>query len=322
MTTRRVCILVVGLLASGAGTAVAEEAKPTATDLARGKITGPFTFEAKATSDMVVHNVAFDAAGVGNTWHSHPPLAVIVKTGSYTVHTGDSNGCTSKTYSAGQVVIDPAGVTHVHEGSHDLELFVSYVGVPVGAAVAKDEAAPTGPNCPAKLATGLARTELSRSTIQGPTRAAATGDSDMLMQFITVPPGTALRGWFTTPGSVFGTMKSGSLTIFRGDSTSCISQTISAGQGVFVTPGEALFVRNDGSVSAEIYGTRLGLPVGAAPRVDAKNPGGANCPDVAGIAQPVSTGQLPRTGGGAGALVMLGLGLAGVGTITRVARRR
>jgi hypothetical protein len=84
-----------------------------------------------------------------------------------------------------------------------------------------------------------------------------------------------------------------------------------------------IFVRNDGSAPAEVYATRLALPVGAAPRVDAKSPGGANCPDVAAAAQPAQpTGPLPRTGGAAGALVTLGLGLAGVGTVARVLARR
>jgi quercetin dioxygenase-like cupin family protein len=319
MKKHRVGILVVGLLTIGAASAVAQTASPTVVDLGKGKVSGPFSFEAKDTSDMVVHKVVFDAAGAGNTWHTHPPLAVIVKTGSFTVHTGDASGCTSKTYTAGQAVIDPGGVTHVHEASQDVELSVTYVGVPVGAPVAKDAPAPTGPNCPTKLATGLARTELSRSTIQGATRAAATGDSEMLMQFVTVPAKTNFRdSWYSSPAALFASMKSGSLTFFTGNATSCTSQTYTAGQGAFVPADQVIFVRNDGSAPAEVYATRLALPVGAAPRVDAKNPGGANCPDVAAAAQPAQpTGPLPRTGGAAGVLVMLGLGLAGVGTIAR-----
>lgn len=322
MNKHRIGILVVGLLTIGAASAVAQSASPTIVDLGKGKVTGAFSFEAKDTSDMVVHKVVFDAAGAGNTWHSHPPLAVIVKTGSITIHTGDASGCTSKTYTAGQAHIDPEGVTHIHEGSPDVELAVTYVGVPVGTPVAKDVPAPTGTSCPTKLPTGLARTELSRATIQGASRAAATGDSEMLMQLVTIPAKTNFRdSWYSSPAALFAFMKPGtpgSLTIFRTDGTSCTSQAVTAGQGTFVAANEVIFARNDSSAPAEVYATRLGLPVGAAPRVDAKNPSGANCPDVAAAAQPAQpTGPLPRTGGAAGTLVLLGLGLAGVGTIAR-----
>jgi quercetin dioxygenase-like cupin family protein len=316
---KKIAMLVVGLLTIGIASAIAQAASPSVTELGKGKVSGAFSFEAKDTSDVVMHKVGFDAGGVGNTWHSHPPIAVIVKTGSYTTHTGDANGCTSKTYTAGQAVMDPGGVTHVHEGSQDLEVVVTYVGVPVGAPVAKDAAAPTGPNCPSKLNTGLARTELSRSTIQGPSRAAATGDSEALMQFVTVPAKTNFRdSWYSSPAALFASMKSGSLTVFRSSASGCTSQTYGAGQGLFVPANEVIFVRNDGSAPAEVYATRLALPVGAAPRVDAQSPSGANCPAVS----PASTSQLPRTGGAAAALVMLGLGLAGVGTVARAFGRR
>lgn len=322
MKKHYIALLVVGLLTIGASNAVAQTPSPTVVDLAKGKITGPFSFEAKDTSDVVMNKVVFDAAGAGNTWHSHPAHTVIVKTGSVTVSTGDANGCTSKTYTAGQAYFEPAQA-HVHEGSQDLELLVTYVGVPVGAAVTKDEAAPTGPNCPAKLAAGLARTELSRSTIQGASQAAATGDSDALMQLVTVPPKSNFRdSWYSGPAALFVSVKSGSLTYFRGDATSCTSQTHTVGQGMFVPANQVIFVRNDGSVPAEVYATRLALPVGAAPRVDAPKPGGANCPDAAAAIAPLATTSLPRTGGSAGALLMLGLGLTGVGTVARTFRRR
>lgn len=322
---RKACIgtAVVGLLALGASSAIAQTAGPTVVDLGKGKVaTGPFTFEAKDTSDVVMHKVVFDAAGTGNTWHSHPPLAVIVKAGSITIHTGDASGCTSKTYSAGQVHIDPGGVTHIHEGSQDAELAVTYLGVPVGAPVAKDVAAPTGPNCPAKLNTGLARTELSRSTIEGATKAAATGDSEMLMQQVTVPAKTNFRdSWYSSPAALFASVKSGSLTIFRASAASCTSQTYTAGQGAFVAANDVIFVRNDGSAPGEVYATRLGLPVGAAPRVDAPKPAGANCPDATAAGQP-ALASLPRTGGTAATLAMLGLWLAGAGTIAQALGRR
>lgn len=321
-TKHRIGILLVGLLIIGAPIAVAEPTSPTIADLGKGMVTGPFNFEAKDTSDVAMHKVVFDAAGGGNIWHSHPPLAVIVKTGSITVHTGDARGCTSKTYTAGQVHIDPSGVTHVHEGSPDVELLVTYLGVPVGAPVAREAATPTGPNCPAKLNTGLAGTELFRSTIQGATQATATGDSEVLVQQVTIPAKTSFRdSWYSSPAALFASVKSGSVTVVRGNAVGCTSQTYSAGQGAFVAANEVIFVRNDGSAPADVYATRLALPVGAAPRVDAANPGGANCPSPT-ASQPAPSSQLPRTGGVAGELAILGLWLAGAGTIARAFGRR
>jgi LPXTG-motif cell wall-anchored protein len=193
----------------------------------------------------------------------------------------------------------------MHEASPDVELSVTYVGVPVGAPVATDAPAPTGPNCPATLATGLARTELSRSTIQGGSRAAAAGDSERLMQLVTVPAKTNFRdSWYSSPAALFASVKSGSLTIFTGNATSCTSQTYTAGQGAFVPADQVIFVRNDGSAPAEVYATRLALPAGAAPRVDAPNPGGVNCPGVNPVTQ-----TLPKTGGSDTRTLSLAAGL-------------
>ena len=323
MKQHRLGILVAGLLITGTASAVAQTQTPTITDLARGKFTGPISIDVKDTSDVVMNRVVYDANGVGNTWHSHPLHYVTVKTGSITIHRGDANGCTSKTYTAGQSYEEPAGA-HVHEGSLDVSLYVTYVGVPVGGAIAKDETAPTGPNCPSKLTTGLARTELSRSTIQGASSAATTGDSEMFMQAVTVPGKTNFRSsWYSSPAALYASTKSGALTVYTASGTSCTSKTYAAGQGLFVPKDQAIFVRNEGSAPAEVYATRLGLPVGAAPRVDAPNPGGANCPDISAAATPAPATNLPRTGGPAGALLLLGFGMTGVGTVLRgVTRRR
>jgi len=322
MKRQRLGILIVGLLTIGTASAFAQASAPAITDLARGKITGPINIDVKdASSDVVMNRVVYDAAGVGGTWHSHPLHYVTVKAGSMTIYRPGADGaCTSKTYTAGQSYEEPAG-THIHEGSPDVELLVLYVGVPVGGAVAKDEAAPTGQNCPAKLNGGLKRTELARGTVQGAYQASATGDSEMLMQLVTIPPGASLRGWYSSPAALFAAQKAGSITVYTGDATSCTAKTSTAGQGRFVAANQAIFVRNEGSVPSEVYATRLALPVGAAPRVDAKNPGGANCPDVAAAATPSPATDLPRTGGPE-ALMMLGLGLTAAGTVVAGLSRR
>jgi quercetin dioxygenase-like cupin family protein len=322
MRKHRVVILAVGLLGIGTATAAAQTQAPTITELGRGTISGPISVETTGPSELVMLKVAHDPAGTGNTWHSHPLHFVTVTKGSVTIHTGNASGCTSKTYTAGQAFTESAGTVHVHETSPDGEGVVAYLGNPVGAVLAKDEPAPTGPNCPTKLATGLTRTELARATIQDPFKVTTSGDSDMMIQSVTVPAGTALRDWFSSPAGIFAAQKAGSLTIFRGTATSCTSVTRSPGQGTFVPANEPIFVRNDGSTPSEVISVRLGVPVGAAPRVDATNPGGANCPSLAAAAAPSPASQLPRTGDSGEALVMLGLGFAAMGTVIRAITRR
>lgn len=324
MRKHRVAILVAGLMTVETA-ALARLQTPTVTEVARGKITGPINVETTGPSDLVVLKVVHDPAGAGNTWHSHPLHFVSVNKGSITVHTGDASGCTAMTYTAGQAFAGAAGTAHIHEASPDAEVFVAYAGIPSGAALSKDETAPTGPNCPSKLNTGVARTELGRGTIQTPVSATASGDSDVLMQTVTVPPGATLRDWFSSPAAIFALQKSGSLTIFRGNSTACTSQTRNPGDAMFVPANEPIFVRNDGTTPSEVISVRIGLPVGAAPRVDAANPGGANCPSlvVAANTTPSPASQLPRTGEQSGQLLTLSLGLVAIETVLRgITRRR
>lgn len=322
MRKHRVVILAVGLLGIGTATAAAQTQAPTITELGRGTISGPISVETTGPSELVMLKVAHDPAGTGNTWHSHPLHFVSVTKGSVTIHTASASGCTSKTYTAGQSFTEPAGTVHVHETSPDGEGLVAYLGNPVGAVLSKDEPAPTGLNCPPKLATGLTRTELARATIQDPFKLTTSGDSDMMIQSVTIPAGAALRDWFSSPAGIFAAQKSGSLTIFRGNATSCTSVTRSAGHGSFVPANEPIFVRNDGSTPSEVISVRLGGAVGAAPRVDATNPGGANCPSLVAAAAPSPGSQLPRTGESGEALAMLGLGLAAMGTVIRAITRR
>ena len=317
-----VVVLVAGFLAIGTLTAAAQTSAPTVAELGRGTISGPISVETTGPSELVMLKVGHDPAGTGNTWHSHPLHFVTVTKGSITVHTGNAGGCTSKTYTVGQAFTEASGTAHVHEASPDAEVVVAYLGNPVGATLSKDETAPTGPNCPTKLATGIKRTELARATIQDPFKLTTTADSDMYMTSVTVPAGAALRDWFTGPAGIFAAQKAGSLTIFRGNATSCTSVTRTPGQGSFVPANEPIFVRNDGSVPSEVISVRLGLPVGAAPRVDATNPGGANCPSLAAAAVPSPASDLPRTGESGEALVMLGLGFAAMGTVMRAISRR
>lgn len=62
----------------------------------------------------------------------HPgPAIVTVKSGEFTL---DQEGCSSATYSAGNVAVEPTG--HVHRvrnlGTTDLEFWVTFLDIPVG----------------------------------------------------------------------------------------------------------------------------------------------------------------------------------------------
>jgi Cupin domain len=121
----------------------------------KGKRDKPVRIKLQRPSDAIVQQVTI-APGGTTGWHSHPgPAIVIVKSGSFTLYDGDDPSCTGTTYSvapgspSGKVFIDE-GYGHVHigrnEGSTNLELYVTYLDVPVGASPRIDVPAPG--NCP------------------------------------------------------------------------------------------------------------------------------------------------------------------------------
>jgi quercetin dioxygenase-like cupin family protein len=74
--------------------------------------------------------------GVGghSGWHAHPgPAVVIVKSGELTIQ--QARDCSSTTYTAGQVAVEPAGHVHIarNTGTTTLELWITFLDVPVGA---------------------------------------------------------------------------------------------------------------------------------------------------------------------------------------------
>lgn len=122
--------------------------------------------------ELVTHRVRFEP-GSTNGWHSHPGgVFVAVVSGAFTLHTGDDDGCTARTYVAGQGFFEHANVVHLgrNEGPQAFEGYVTYVGIPPGAAVFKTENNPGGADCPSLTAstTGIARTELARATFSEP----------------------------------------------------------------------------------------------------------------------------------------------------------
>jgi quercetin dioxygenase-like cupin family protein len=104
--------------------------------VARGTLAPHFKIKLRDSSnpgDVVVLQSML-APGGHSGWHAHPgPAIVIVKSGELTLD--QAMDCSSATYAAGQVVVEPAG--HVHRarnaGTTTTEIWVTFLDVPVGA---------------------------------------------------------------------------------------------------------------------------------------------------------------------------------------------
>ena len=111
-----------------------------------------FKLKLRASSnpaDAAIQQVTIAPGGVTG-WHTHPgPAVVLVKSGEFTLYQADDPSCTGRTYGAGESFVD-AGYGNVHigrnEGTSSLELWVTYLDVPVGGAFRIDAPAPE--NCP------------------------------------------------------------------------------------------------------------------------------------------------------------------------------
>jgi quercetin dioxygenase-like cupin family protein len=76
------------------------------------------------------------APGGHSGWHSHPgPAVVLIKSGALTFYQEEGGNCVSRTYSAGQALVDP-GQGHAHlalnTGGGETEVWVTYFDVPAG----------------------------------------------------------------------------------------------------------------------------------------------------------------------------------------------
>ncbi len=104
------------------------------TVFARGTLAPHFKIKLQDSSDpgdVVVQKFVL-APGGQSGWHLHPgPAVVTVKSGEFTL---DQEDCSSATYSAGHVVVEPTG--HVHRvrnlGTTNLEFWVTFLDIPVG----------------------------------------------------------------------------------------------------------------------------------------------------------------------------------------------
>ncbi|HEY2945331.1 MAG TPA: cupin domain-containing protein [Vicinamibacteria bacterium] len=100
------------------------------------------------------------------------------------------------------------------------------------------------------------------------------GESDLHVLENTIVPGGSF-GWHSHPGPSLVIVKTGALTLYRGDDPTCTPQVVPAGSGFVDEGGDVHLVRNEGSTVTVAYVTSL-VPRGAARRIDEPSPG--NCP--------------------------------------------
>lgn len=97
------------------------------------------------------------------------------------------------------------------------------------------------------------------------------GESSLTVVENDVAPGGTF-GWHSHPGPSLIIVKSGTLTFYRADDTTCTPEVHSAGEA-FVDEGTDVHVGiNLGTTTAVVIVTRL-LPAGAPARIDAPDPG-------------------------------------------------
>jgi quercetin dioxygenase-like cupin family protein len=100
------------------------------------------------------------------------------------------------------------------------------------------------------------------------------GESDIHVLENRIVPGGSF-GWHSHPGPSLVTVKSGALTLYRGDDPTCTPQVVPAGSGFVDEGGDVHLVRNEGDVETVVYVTSI-VPRGAVRRIDEPSPG--NCP--------------------------------------------
>ena len=100
------------------------------------------------------------------------------------------------------------------------------------------------------------------------------GESDLHVLANRIAPGGTF-GWHSHPGPSLVIIKTGALTLYRGDDPDCTPQVFAAGSGFVDQGGDVHLVRNEGSIETVVYVTSL-VPRGAARRIDEPSPG--NCP--------------------------------------------
>ena len=102
-------------------------------------------------------------------------------------------------------------------------------------------------------------------------RISTKGTTDVHILENRIAPGGTF-GWHSHPGPSIVVVKSGQLTLYRGDDPACTPHRYGAGGGFVDDGGDVHIVRNEGTVDAVVYVTSL-IPQGAGRRIDQPSPG-------------------------------------------------
>jgi quercetin dioxygenase-like cupin family protein len=136
--------IAIGMIGSGVALATMGSGVST-TIVARGSADDKVKTRGNQPYDVVVQNIII-AAGGYTGWHTHPGMAVVVvKSGTLTIYHGDDRNCTPHVFTTGQVFVDQGyGSVHIgrNEGATPLELWTTYLDVPIGGAFRIDMPAP------------------------------------------------------------------------------------------------------------------------------------------------------------------------------------
>ncbi len=100
------------------------------------------------------------------------------------------------------------------------------------------------------------------------------GPTDLHILENRIAPGGTF-GWHSHPGPGLVIVKSGALTLYKGDDPHCTPQVVPAGSGFVDDGNDVHLVRNEGAVETVVYVSSL-VPAGAVRRIDEPSPG--NCP--------------------------------------------
>jgi quercetin dioxygenase-like cupin family protein len=115
------------------------------------------------------------------------------------------------------------------------------------------EPAEAPPGLPATPPAGL----LSSGFIDDNVSMRTTGPAEFSVGTVVLAPGESM-GWHRHPGTELSLVRSGEVTVQRGEG--CEPARYSAGDGMFVGDGEPHVVRNEGPVPAELVVTQLLAP--------------------------------------------------------------
>lgn len=133
---------VLGVVVYGGNVLATPPSLFTATPIARGTLEGNFKIMLSGPGDAAIVQVTQDLGGHSG-WHAHPgPAIVIVKSGEVTIQQAED--CSSRTYSTGQVAVEPSRHVHIarNTGTTTLELWIMFLDVPVGGPTRIDAADP------------------------------------------------------------------------------------------------------------------------------------------------------------------------------------